>query len=515
MKHHSADRSPPRPLDLDPAWTSRPARPPYAIVDIGSNSVRLLVYDQISRAPFPRFNEKSLARLGADLDRTGALSESGFRRTVEAGRRFRAVADAMNVVRLDVIATEAVRRASNGGRLIAALEQEAGLAVRVLTGEEEAHFAALGVVAGLYRPSGLVGDMGGGSLEVAEILDDRVGTRSVSLPLGALPVQAMMAELGDKAKRQVDAIMAERLPPALAQPVFYAVGGGWRSFARVHMTARSAPVRVAHGYACDAAEVRAFANSLWHLPDAKVAALPGVAKRRMATLRASALVLDRVLKRLAPERVVFSALGVREGWLYSQLSAEEQYFDPLIEGAQAVGIPQARVPEFAPALARWTDDLFPGETPTDRRLRLAACALSDIAWRDHPDVRASESFRRLVQFPLIGLDHAERVFLAAVIHGRYAGAADDPALAPAIGLLSKSLRRRALILGRIMLLGYRVAGGVPAILASARLKIEADRVTLEVGKGARVPDSEVVRDRLNLVAAALGVTRKEIVEGAD
>jgi exopolyphosphatase/guanosine-5'-triphosphate,3'-diphosphate pyrophosphatase len=226
-------------------------------------------------------------------------------------------------------------------------------------------------------------------------------------------------------------------------------------------------------------------------------------------------VLDRVLKRLAPERVVFSALGVREGWLYSQLSAEEQYFDPLIEGAQAVGIPQARVPEFAPALARWTDDLFPGETPTDRRLRLAACALSDIAWRDHPDVRAAESFRRLVQFPLIGLDHAERVFLAAVIHGRYAGAADDPALAPAIGLLSKSLRRRALILGRIMLLGYRVAGGVPAILASARLKIEADRVTLEVGKGARVPDSEVVRDRLNLVAAALGVTRKEIVEAAD
>ena len=505
-----ADPTPPRPLELDPAWTSRPARPPYAIIDIGSNSVRLVVYDQISRAPFPRFNEKSMARLGADLERTNALPELGFRRTVEAGRRFRAVADAMDVTRIDVLATEAVRRASNGAELVAALEREAGLSVRVLTGPEEAHFAALGVIAGLYRPSGLVGDMGGGSLEVAEILDDRVGERSVSLPLGALPVQAMLADPGEKAKRRIDAILAEGLPPALAQPVFYAVGGGWRSFARVHMAARAAPVRVAHGYSVPAAEVRDFAGSILRLPDAKLAALPGVAKRRAETLRGSALVLDRVLKRLAPERVVFSALGVREGWLWSQLTPEERYFDPLIEGAQAVGIPQARVPEFAPALARWTDDLFPGETPHDRRLRLAACALSDIAWRDHIDIRAAESFRRLVQFPLTGLDHAERVFLAAAIHGRYAGAPDDPVLAPAIGLLSKSARRRALILGRVMMLGYRVSGGVPDILASARLRIEADMVRLEVGRGARVPDSEVVRDRLNLVAAALGVSRREI-----
>jgi exopolyphosphatase / guanosine-5'-triphosphate,3'-diphosphate pyrophosphatase len=512
MTQHLSDLSPARPLELDPAWTSRPVRPPYAIVDIGSNSVRLIVYDQVSRAPFARFNEKSLARLGADLDKTGALSELGFRRTVEAGRRFRAVADAMNVARIDVIATEAVRSASNGAALVAALSQQAGLAVRVLTGPEEAHYAALGVIAGAYRPNGLVGDMGGGSLEVAEILDDRVGERSVSLPLGALPAQSMLAEFGDKAKRQVDAILAERLPPALAQPVFYAVGGGWRSFARVHMASSLSPVRVAHLYAVPGAEARAFARSVWHLPEAKVATLPGVAKRRIDTLRASALVLDRVLKRLAPDRVIFSALGVREGWLYAQLPTEEQYFDPLIEGAQAVGIPQARVHDFPPALARWTDGLFPGEAPTDRRLRLAACALSDVAWRDHPDVRAAESFRRLVQFPLTGLDHIERVFLAAAIHSRYAGAPDDPALTPAIGLLSKSLRRRALILGRVMLLGYRISGGVPGILESAHLKIEADAVRLEVGEGARVPDSEVVRDRLNLVASALGITRSEIVE---
>ncbi len=503
------------PLDLDPEW-ARCARPSsYAVVDIGSNSVRLVVYEQLGRAPLPRFNEKSLCRLGAGLDGSTELSAESFQRTVAATRRFRAVADAMHASPIDVIATEAVRRASNGDQLVAAIAREAGLTVRVLTGAEEACYAALGVIAGLHRPAGLVGDMGGGSLEVAEILRDRVGERSVSLPLGTLPVQALLAEVGGDAKRRVDALLKAGLPPALTQPVFYAVGGGWRAFARVHMAATAAPVRVAHGYSLDAREARAFAKAVWHLPEPRVAALPGVPARRIPTMRASALVLDRVLKRLAPERVVFSSLGVREGWLYAKLAPEDQSLDPLIEGAQAYGTPQARVPEFASALVRWTDDLFPDETHLDRRLRVAACALSDIAWRDHPDVRAMESYRRLLQFPFVGLDHSERVFLAAAIHGRYAGDPDDSALVPSIGLLSASLRRRALILGRVLLLGYRVSGSVPEILANARLRIAADIVQLQVGRGARGPDSEVVRDRLDLVASAIGVRHTEIVEAAD
>jgi exopolyphosphatase/guanosine-5'-triphosphate,3'-diphosphate pyrophosphatase len=248
------------------------------------------------------------------------------------------------------------------------------------------------------------------------------------------------------------------------------------------------------------------------MSEAKLAALPEVPTRRASTLPAAALTMDRVLKRLAPERVVFSVLGVREGWLFEQLPLAEQYLDPLIEGAQAVGVPQARVREFGPALVRWTDSLFPSETPADQRLRLAACALSDISWRDHPSLQAIESFQRLIQFPLVGLDHKERVFIAATIHARYASKSDDAALEPAISLLSASERRRAQILGRAMLLGYRLSGSVPEILARARLEITADLVRLVVGKAARVPDSEVVVDRLKLLAAAVGVRRTEIAE---
>src|SRR5262249_42708371 len=285
-------------------WERVPARvagrrgAPYAIVDIGSNSVRLVVYDQLGRAPFPRFNEKSLCRLGAGLAETGALAADGFRRTGESTRRFRAIAEAMGVTRIDALATEATRRASNGGRLVAAIAREAGLKVRILSGREEAYYGALGVISGFYRPRGLVGDFGGGSLEIAEARDDRVGERSVSMPIGSLPVEAMMERSTDAARAEIDALLAERLPAALAQPVFYAVGGGWRALARMHMARVGAPVTVAHGYAVAAAALRAFAKRLWHRPPAKLAATPGVPLRRLPTLPAAALVMDRVLKRL-------------------------------------------------------------------------------------------------------------------------------------------------------------------------------------------------------------------------
>jgi exopolyphosphatase/guanosine-5'-triphosphate,3'-diphosphate pyrophosphatase len=232
----------PRPLELDPERARRVDRPPYAIVDIGSNSVRLLVYDQLGRAPMPRFNEKSLLRLAEGLAETGVIAPDGFRRAVQAMGRFRAIADAMGVSRIDAVATEAMRRAANGPKLAAAIEAECGLKVRILGGDEEARFSTLGVISGFFRPIGTVGDMGGGSLEVAEAIDDHVGDRSVSLPLGALPVEAMLRAGLSAAKRQIDEILRQGLPRELARPVFYPVGGGWRTLAKAHMEAVGAPM---------------------------------------------------------------------------------------------------------------------------------------------------------------------------------------------------------------------------------------------------------------------------------
>jgi len=497
-------------LGLEPERFIGSGQPHYAVIDIGSNSVRLMVYDQLGRAPFPRFNEKSLCRLGAGLDETGALSAEAVAHTLRAIDRFCSIARAMDVARIDVLATEAVRRAANGGELIAAIRARNALTPRILTGEEEARFSALGVLSGFYRPNGLVGDLGGGSLEVAEILDDRVGERWASLPLGALPVGAMMERGFAAARKTIDEMLAERLPPLMTEPVFYAVGGGWRALARIHIAMHGGPVRVVQGLELEAREVQALAKKIAHASPDEVAALPGVPARRVQTLPAAALTLHRVLRQLRPERVVFSALGLREGWLYSQLAPEDRDRDALIDGAQAFGAPRARVPDFAAALVRWTDGLFPGEAAADRRLRVAACAVSDIAWRDHVDVRAEECFHRLLQFPLVGITHAERVFIAATVHARYGGSADDPAVSAAARLLGPAQRRRARILGRALQFAYRISGSVPEILDPMKLVIEADRVCVDIVSTETVPDSDAVRSRLKRLAQEIGVRRTKI-----
>lgn len=483
----------------------------FGVIDIGSNSMRLVVYDDLSRAPFARFNEKSFVALGRALGEDGRFSDEAIERALRAVRRFDSIRRSMGVDRVHVLATEATRKAENGGALVEAIRAATGLETRILTGEEEATYAALGVISGFFQPKGLAGDMGGGSLEVAEVLGDHIGERKVSMPLGALPVRALMAEGIDAAKARVDAILKESLPPLLTEPTFYAIGGGWRGIARVHIGETAAPISVVHNHEIAADEARALAKRIARMTPEEVAALPDAPSRRSDTLAAAALVLWRVLKHLKPERVVFSVFGLREGWLYAQLDSEEQYRDPLLEGAQAIGLPAARVPAFSAALGRFTDDLFPAERQSGRRVRLAVCALTDLAWRDHEKVRAAESFRRLLQFPFVGLSHPERAFIAVAIMARYGGEVDDGVKAVLKDLLPASELRRAEILGRVLLLGHRVSASVPEILDQVRVKIGTDAVRLEVRPGVRVPDSDAVQARLKQLAKVAGVPGAEIV----
>lgn len=484
----------------------------FGVIDIGSNSMRLVVYDDLSRAPFARFNEKSLVALGRGLGDDGRFTDEAIDRALRAVRRFDAIRRAMGVEQVHVLATEATRKAKNGADLVAAIKKDTGLETRTLSGEEEAHYAALGVISGFFQPNGLAGDMGGGSLEVSEVLGDRVGDRKVSMPLGALPVKALMEKGIDEAKEAVDAILKESLPPMLTEPTFYAIGGGWRGLARVHIAETDAPIAVVHNHEIEAGEARALAKRIARMSPDEVAGLPDVPSRRTETLAASAFVLWRVLKYLKPERVVFSVFGLREGWLYSQLDEEEKYRDPLLEGAQAIGLPVSRVPEFSAALGRFTDDLFPAEEQGGRRVRLAVCALSDMSWRDHEKVRAIETFRRLLQFPFIGLSHPERAFIAVAVMARYGGSVDDEVKATVKDTLPPADLRKAEILGRVLLLGHRVSASVPEILDQVRLRIDSDAIRLEVKPGVRVPDSDAVQARLRQLAKVAGVSGSDIVK---
>lgn len=484
---------------------------PVAVVDIGSNSVRLVIYDTLSRAPFPRFNEKSLCGLGSELDTTGRLPEAGIAACVNAVHRYSVIAQAMRAERIDILATEAVRRADNGGTLVDRVEARTGCRMRILSGAEEAQLAAQGVALGFHRPTGIVGDMGGGSLELSSVLEGRVGTETASLPLGALRVLPLMAKDERAAKRHLDEVFAARPWGDGAVERFFVVGGGWRALARVHLAMVDAPVRVVHGLQLDLDAARGLAKTILKTAPQQVPLLPGVPSRRADTLRAAALVFDRLLKAMQPREVVFSALGLREGWLHRSLPADECQLDPLLVGAATFGRPRARVPHIGEAMARWTAPLFADETERQARLRIAACELSDIGWRDHADLRAQQSFHRLSQFPFVALDHAERVFIAFAIYRRYGGNKTEPGIEAALNLLTAADRQRAGVLGCALRVGYRLSGSVPELLAHARLAVADDCVSLVLATEEDVPDSEPVRSRLKDLAKALGVKGVEIV----
>ena len=149
--------------------------PTVAVIDIGSNSVRLVVYEALTRSPTPIFNEKALCGLGRNVLTSGRLADEAVARALASIRRFRVLCTQLNVGELHVLATAAVRDARNGPDFVAECEAICGVPLRLLSGREEATFAALGVVSGTYQPDGIVGDLGGGSLELVDIKGERIG----------------------------------------------------------------------------------------------------------------------------------------------------------------------------------------------------------------------------------------------------------------------------------------------------------------------------------------------------
>lgn len=483
---------------------------PVAVVDIGSNSVRLVIYEALARAPFPRFNEKSLCGLGRDLDTTGRLPEEAITCAVKAVHRYSEIARAMDARRIDIFATEAVRQAANGEDLTGTIRERTGHDIRLLTGDEEAHFAAMGVLAGFNAPRGTVGDLGGGSLELSRIGDGEVEETTASLPYGALRMQALVSEHGRDAKDIVDERL-EALDWPSGDPTFYVVGGSWRALARIHLARTGSPIHVSHGYEMAPDDARKLAKEISKASPKDIASLPGVPSRRVDTLAGAALVFDRVIRRLAPQSVCFSALGLREGWLHSKLPADEQAEDPLISGTRAFGRPRSRVAEIGRGMIAWTAPLFANETAEEHRLRAAACEVSDIGWRDHVDLRAILSFQRLAQAPFVGVNHAERVFIAGAIYARYGGSSDDDEVKDAFALLSPETTRRAMILGAALRLGYRFSGTVPAFLEAAELRLDAEMLSLRVRSMESAPDADAIVSRMRMLAKALGVERTQIV----
>lgn len=458
----------------------RKKRAPVAVVDIGSNSVRLIVYDSATHAPAPLFNEKVLCGLGRSVATTGTLEPAGVARALRALRRFRALIAQLHVHRTEVIATAAARDAKNGPDFIAKAQEVLGKKITVLSGTMEAELAALGVVSGIYAADGFVGDLGGGSLELVDVRGGRLSD-ALTLPLGGLRLIDVSGGNLKKAREVIDAEFSkvEWLEKGRGRD-FYAIGGTWRAVARLHMAQTDYPLRVMHNYRMDAQDLLKFVSGLYGRLDDDMPGLRDISSARRETLPYGALVLERLIKQMKPRSIVTSVFGIREGLLYSLLSAEERAKDPLIEACHTLAVQRARSVENANELLAWTDGLFrvpgPVETPEQTRLRHAACLLSDIGWRAHPDYRGAQSLNLIANGDLVGVDHPGRAFLALTAYYRNEGVVSDELSQGLVELVDKEALKRAKILGAAFRVAHMVSAAMPGVLPHTPLAYEGDRL---------------------------------------
>jgi exopolyphosphatase/guanosine-5'-triphosphate,3'-diphosphate pyrophosphatase len=455
-----------------------------AVIDIGSNSVRLVVYQSMARSLITIFNEKALCGLGREVQSTGLLAPDAVAKALTSLRRFRALCGVMKVGRVHAIATAACRDATNGPDFIAKAERICGVPIEILSGPREAKLSALGVISGMHKPDGIVGDLGGGSLELIDVRGNRVRT-GVTLPLGSLALQDSSHRSLKRAERIVktDLTGVEQLKAGRGR-TFYAVGGTWRALARIHIIQSGYPLRVMHGYSIPAAEALDFARRLRRLASTDMLAnIEAIADARRPLLTYAALVLEYIIRVAQPKTIVFSTFGVREGLLYELLPPAERAKDGLICAAQTLNELLSRSARHAEELIGWTDRLARivklRETEEDRRLRHTACLLSDIGWRVHPDYRGEQTLNLITNGNFGSISHQGRAFIALSVFYRYAGLSEEnepPALIRA--LVPPAMVERARLLGAAFRVAHLISAARPGVLPATHFRSQDRKLML-------------------------------------
>ena len=479
---------------------SRQAVHRSAVIDIGSNSVRLVVYEGPARAPAVIFNEKVAAGLGRGLALDGRIAAEDAARGLTALRRYAFLAKHMEVKDLQCVATAAVRDAENGPEFIAAAA-EAGLKIRLLSGEEEAEAAGYGVLSAIPDAHGIAVDLGGGSLELSEVANGQVGRRA-SFPLGVLRLPALRKEGQQTFERAIRKMLRTAgWPNGMTGLPLYLVGGSWRALSRLDLELTQDPLAVLDQHSLPRAALRRLVRATNRLTFEELRAIPGMASNRAAALPDAAALLAALVNILDVPEMTVSSSGLREGLLYQSLDAETRAQDPLIVAAEFEGRRLARFAPHGRAITEWIAPLFTGEAPADNRVRLAASLLSDVAWSANPDFRAERGTEIGLHGNWRGIDIPGRILLARALHAGFGGADSDfPDMGP---LVAPERLARARQWGLAIRLAQRLTGGVEAPLKASHIALVDGKLRLSLDRGWHHLAGESVERRLRSLAQAL------------
>ncbi|MEL7105612.1 MAG: Ppx/GppA family phosphatase [Pseudomonadota bacterium] len=484
------------------------------VVDVGSNSVRMVVFDGAARSPAYFFNEKVMCGLGAGMAETGRLNPEGRDRALKALKRFTTLAEGMGATPLTSVATAAVREATDGPDFQAQVLKETGLKLWVIDGEEEARLSAQGVLLGWPGSYGLVCDIGGSSMELAELREGMIG-HCMTSPLGPLRLANVKGgKAGRKAevRAQIDRMKAELgdQPDRL-----FLVGGSWRAFARIDMHRRGYPLAVLHEYRMTRKDVRETARLIEKADLGELRREIGISDARASLLPLAAPVLTTLIDRFKPHDIAISSYGIREGMLYEQMPDQLRGRDPLIEACRFAEAKDARLPGFGLQLHDFIAPLFSGRGKAHFRLVRAACLLHDVAWRAHPDYRHENCFDLATRANMAGLAHRERVFLGLALLHRYKNNRAGSRFQPLFDLLSEKERLDAEQLGKAMRFGAMFSGQVASHMGDLKWQPRKKVLRFRLADGAEDLFGEVAEARFNSLAASLGAQTVDVSRPKD
>jgi exopolyphosphatase/guanosine-5'-triphosphate,3'-diphosphate pyrophosphatase len=442
----------------------------HAIIDIGSNTVRLVVFDGPSRAPSVLLNEKVTAKLGKDVAKTGMLSEKAMGVALSALSRYAALLRAMAVKDVQVVATAAARDAPNGPQFLDAVRQT-GLSPRLLSGEEEALTSAWGVLAAFPGAKGVAADLGGGSLELTELYGASC-SHGITMPYGTLRLPDLRAGGSAKFGRQVHAALRKADWSSGTAVPLYLVGGSWRAFARYAIHQLSWPIDDPHGFELLPEEALSVCRSI---AQGKLSAsLPRISASRLGSLPDAAALLGALLREIRPSKLVFSSWGLREGLLYRKLPPAAQAQDPMLAGVTAFAESHGVSAGAATRITGWTAPLCPGDE-REERLRLAATMLALAAMQIEPNMRTEQAMNWALRKRWIGLDARGRAMAALTILANSGSTSIPPELT---GLAAPADFRQAIGWGLAVRLCRKLTGCTVPGLAGTAVATDGTRLTL-------------------------------------
>jgi exopolyphosphatase/guanosine-5'-triphosphate,3'-diphosphate pyrophosphatase len=475
------------------------------VVDIGSNTIRLVVFDAPARLPVPIFNERIVCALGRGLGKTGMLNPYGVELAMQTLGRFTRLANNMRLENFVLVGTSAIREARDGQAFVKEVEKKFGYTIKVLSGVEEARLSAMGVFGGLPHSSGVAGDMGGGSLDLISLEKGAFG-KSDTLPLGHIRI----SEASNSSIKNAKSIIADSFKSLdwLASAPgnsLYAIGGAWRSIARLYIEQTQYPLHVLDSFTINYSDALSFTTLLSSLSPMSLAKMGKIVRRRSNTLPFAALVLNSLIQITRPKEVIFSGYGLREGLFHDKLTEEMKKKDPLICTCEGFANRSGRFSIHGEEIVAWFSPLFKDKTKNFYRILHAAALLSDIGWTEHPDYRAIHSFVRVLRLPFLGVSHQQRVMLALIVFIRYGGKKKQYEVQQVRSLLEKKDQHQASVVGLALRFAHLISGGVSGVLPSVSLKIADEKLVLEVDKADRDLISSSVEKMFYDLSNALGL----------